>query len=289
VVVTPMVQTVAEPIRASWKVSQVLQRHPDLLEVFVATDPAFSKLRNPVLRRVQSRLVTVEQAARIAGIDPSALVRTLNEHAGLEPATDSSDADQIEAAPNDAAPPWVESAQIAIELDVRPHQRRGEEPFGPIMEVIRQVPVGQVLVLWNTFDPIPLYDVLGMRGFEHWSRQDADNEWEIRFYNTGRTLQAMPSPATQETTSTPLDWSAPNATVTIDVSDLVPPEPMVRVLEALEELPAGESLLVYHLRRPMHLYPRLDELGCRHETREIEPGRVEVLIQKPTIPAGGGQ
>ncbi len=286
--VSSMIQTTAEPIRASWKVSQVLQRYPDLLDVFVATDPAFSKLRNPVLRRVQSRLVTVEQAARIAGIDPTALVRTLNEHAGLELVTDSSDADQTETVPIQAAPPWVETAPVAVELDVRPHQRRGEEPFGPIMGAIRQVPVGQVLVLRNTFEPVPLYDVLGMRGFEHWSRQDADDEWEIRFYNTGQTREATPPPATQ-TASKPLDWSAPNATVTIDVSELVPPEPMVRILEALEELPAGESLLVYHLRRPMHLYPRLDELGCRHETREIEPGRVEVLIQKPASDAGGGQ
>lgn len=288
--VSSMIQTKAEPIRASWKVSQVLQRHPDLLDVFVATDPAFSKLRNPVLRRVQSRLVTVEQAARIAGIDPSALVQTLNEHAGLEPAIDSSDADQIEAEPTQAAPPWVETAQIAVELDVRPFQRRGEEPFGPIMEAIRQVPVGQILVLRNTFKPVPLYDVLGMRGFEHWSRQHADDEWEIRFYNTGRTRQTNSSPApAAEQAGKRLDWSAPSATVTIDVSELVPPEPMVRILEALEELPAGESLLVYHLRRPMHLYPRLDELGCRHETREIEPGRVEVLIQKPGPQAGGGQ
>jgi uncharacterized protein (DUF2249 family) len=149
--------------------------------------------------------------------------------------------------------------------------------------------VGQVLVLWNTFEPVPLYDVLGMRGFEHWSRQHADDEWEIRFYNSGRPRQATPSSAPMQVTEAPLDWGAPNATVTIDVSELVPPEPMVRILEALEELPAGESLLVYHLRRPMHLYPRLDELGCRHETREIEPGRVEVLIQKPATQAGGGQ
>jgi hypothetical protein len=69
--------------------------------------------------------------------------------------------------------------------------------------------------------------------------------------------------------------------VTIDVSELVPPEPMIKILEALEMLPAGGRLLVRHLRRPMHLYPRLDEMGCRHETRELAPGRVEVLIQKP--------
>src|SRR6185503_602552 len=100
---------------------------------------------------------------------------------------------------------------------VRPYQRRGEEPFGPIMEAIRQVPVGQVLVLRNTFEPVPLYDVLGMRGFEHWSRMHGDEDWEIRFYNTGRARPATQSPPPSAATSGPLDWSAPSATVTIDV------------------------------------------------------------------------
>jgi uncharacterized protein (DUF2249 family) len=285
-VVMTMASTAAEPIQASWKVSQVLQRYPDLLEVFIATDPAFSKLRNPVLRRVQSRLVTVEQAARIAGIEPPELVRTLNQHLGLE-----SDDDGAIDSPADAQdvsrPPWVGTAPVAVELDVREHQRRGEEPFGPIMEAVRQVPQGQVLVLRNTFEPVPLYDVLGMRGFEHWAERHAADDWEISFYNTGRSRQRQPEPVATHADDRPLDWDAAFATITIDVSELVPPEPMIRILEALEDLPAGGSLLVHHLRRPMHLYPRLDELGCRHETRELTPGHVEILIQKPAAGDGG--
>ncbi len=54
-----------ERIEASWKISDVLRVYPELLDVLIDTTPAFSRLRNPALRRVQSRLVTVEQAARI--------------------------------------------------------------------------------------------------------------------------------------------------------------------------------------------------------------------------------
>ena len=64
-------------------------------------------------------------------------------------------------------------------------------------------------------------------------------------------------------------------------SPLVPPEPMVKILQALETLPDDSRLLVHHVRRPMHLYDRLDEMGYAHETRELGPGRVEVMIQKP--------
>ena len=67
----------------------------------------------------------------------------------------------------------------------------------------------------------------------------------------------------------------------IDVSHLPPPLPMVRILETLRELEAGQSLLVHHTRRPIHLYPKLDALGCTHETHEPTPGKIDVLITKP--------
>ena len=73
-----------------------------------------------------------------------------------------------------------------------------------------------------------------------------------------------------------------NETVrTIDVSHLPPPLPMVRILETLRSLDPGETLLVNHTRRPLHLYPKLDALGCTHETREWPDGKIEVRITKP--------
>jgi hypothetical protein len=135
-----------------------------------------------------------------------------------------------------------------------------------------------VLRLIASFEPVPLYDALGRQSFTAWAEQHAPDRWEVQFLK-GETVHAPAAPVRQEPAS--LDWTAPTQNVTIDVSELVPPEPMIKILEALEMLPAGGRLLVRHLRRPMHLYPRLDEMGCRHETRELAPGRVEVLIQKP--------
>ena len=59
----------------------------------------------------------------------------------------------------------------------------------------------------------------------------------------------------------------------IDVSHLPPPLPMVRILETLRDLGPGETLLVNHTRRPIHLYPKLDALGCTHETTEVAAGQ----------------
>jgi hypothetical protein len=55
---------------------------------------------------------------------------------------------------------------------------------------------------------------------------------------------------------------------------------MIKILETLETLPVDARLLVHHVRRPIHLYDRLDEIGYAHETRDLGPGKIEVLIQK---------
>lgn len=278
-----------EPILASWKISEVIGRYPQLLDELIGLNPTFRMLRNPLVRRVQARLTTVAQAAKIAGMEPAVLVSELNQRIGYgtsDPAGVAAHADVqgAETIPVDV-PSWVCGAPVVTEIDARPLQRQGKEPFGSIMAAAREVATEQSFVLRNTFEPLPLYDVLGQRGFEHWATQLGDDDWEIRFFNSGQVSRApQRAVADQPPMAAPSDgllWESPTATITIDVSELVPPEPLIRILETLAELPEGASLLVHHVRRPMHLYPRLDELGYRHETREPAPGRVELLIEKP--------
>lgn len=285
-----------EPVRAAWTIHQVLDRYPHLLETLVPLSPAFTKLRNPVLRSVQSRLMTVAQAARIAQLEPTELVRRLNAAAGIpgagEPAPARDEAAEPGAPP--APPPEAfASAPVAVTVDARPLIQRGEEPFPTIMAAAVQTPVGQVLRLLAPFEPVPLYDVLGKRGFAHQRRRLESDTWEVLFLRMTPAPQLEPpvaSAAAQGTSpSSTHDTAAdatPAAVVTIDVSDLVPPEPMVRILRALEELAPGQMLLVHHVRRPVYLYPQLDALGYQHETREIGPGQVELRIRKPAPDRG---
>lgn len=265
--------TQQEPILASWKISEVLARYPDLLDVLVDLAPAFSKLRNPVLRRVQTRLVTVRQAAGIAGIDPGGLVRTLNQAVGITPP------DEEDMGAPDAPgkrPAWMNTASIVRELDVRDMLEKGQEPFRLITGTAREVGEGEAMRLIASFEPIPLYDALARQGFSHWSEPVGDGSWSVLFHRDHAVTDRASG------ASTDVDWDAPaNSEVTIDVSELVPPEPMIRILQALESLPDGARLLVHHVRRPMHLYDRLNEMGYAHVTRELAADRVQIMIQKP--------
>lgn len=88
-------------------------------------------------------------------------------------------------------------------------------------------------------------------------------------------------PDAQDTPADGEGEAAPSAARVIDVSHLPPPLPMVRILETLRDLGPGETLLVNHTRRPIHLYPKLDALGCTHETAELGPGKIQVRITNP--------
>ncbi len=50
----------------------------------------------------------------------------------------------------------------------------------------------------------------------------------------------------------------------LDVSDLEPPEPLVKVLAKIDALAEGEYLHVRHRREPCLLYPNLEQRGFDH-------------------------
>jgi uncharacterized protein (DUF2249 family) len=161
-------------------------------------------------------------------------------------------------------------AARCVRLDVRDDIRQGREPFARIMATVKALGPDQVLVLRAPFEPVPLYDVLGRRGFAHRTERHAPDDWSVWFYReVASSAEPAPSPAT----------SSGRRTV-LDVRGLEPPQPMVRVLEEIDRLGPGAELEVHHDRRPMFLYPQLEERGFTHQTDEPEPGLVRILIRK---------
>jgi uncharacterized protein (DUF2249 family) len=74
---------------------------------------------------------------------------------------------------------WRE--QATAWLDVRPDLERGAEPFVRIMEAATPLKAGETLVIVAPFEPVPLYEVLGGRGFRHETLCLAPEEWVVRF------------------------------------------------------------------------------------------------------------
>ena len=173
-----------------------------------------------------------------------------------------------------------------VYLDVREDLREGREPFARIMAAIDALRPDGVLVLRAPFEPVPLYRVLARRGFAHWTESGEAADWRVWFYRGDATADPPVTLPSHGTAAGAADApSAPEVTVRLDVRGLEPPLPMVRVLEAVEALAPGQRLEVFHHRRPLFLYPQLEERGCRHATDEPEPGLVRIAIWRAG-PAG---
>jgi uncharacterized protein (DUF2249 family) len=258
-------------IAADTTVARLLDEHPQLLEFLAGYHAHFEKLRDPLLRRVMAPRVTIAEAAGIAGVDPGDLLAALRRAAG-EPAVP---APATAPAPAEAAamPPVLAAIPESrrVHVDVRDDIRRGHEPFARIMAAVKDLDADAALVLRAPFEPVPLYDVLGKRGLAHWTERRAPDDFTVWFYRSAPT----PIPGATAGRATP-----PVRTLTLDVRGLEPPLPMVLVLERLETLAPDEEMEVVHERRPMFLYPQLDERGFAHRTDEPEPGVVRIVIRR---------
>jgi uncharacterized protein (DUF2249 family) len=173
------------------------------------------------------------------------------------------------------------SDQSYATLDVRPILRAGGEPFGAIMKTVAALQPGEGLRLLATFEPVPLFKVLGAKGFAHDAHPIDGGDWEVLFTPAGAAVApppAAPKPATAVAVG---DWPAPSAE--LDNRGLPPPEPMVRILQALEGMRPGEVLEALNDREPLFLYPELQQRGHAIKT-ERQPEGYRLLIRH-----GGGR
>lgn len=66
----------------------------------------------------------------------------------------------------------------------------------------------------------------------------------------------------------------------VDARNLPPPEPMERTLEALDELEAGQELLLLLYREPFPLYGILQRNGYGHRVESAPDGTFEIYISR---------
>lgn len=71
----------------------------------------------------------------------------------------------------------------------------------------------------------------------------------------------------------------------LDNRGLQPPEPMVRILSALDQLQPGQVLQAHNDRRPMFLLPHLDERGFEYAMADQDDGSVIIRIWRPAAAA----
>lgn len=187
-------------------------------------------------------------------------------------------------------PPFLATLPAAkcVDLDVRDDLRNGREPFSRIMAAREALPAGAVLRLRATFEPRPLYAVMAKHGFQHWTEELGEEDWQVWFYpaaQPGDGVEAPPQTADAAARPGSAPANAPaDDVIVLDVRGLEPPEPMVHTLAALERLPHGHTLVQINERVPRFLLPRLEEQGFQYEIVE-QPGDVVRVFIRHRQPA----
>ena len=167
-----------------------------------------------------------------------------------------------------------------VTLDVRSDLAGGQSPCGKIQAAAAQLQAGESLRLLTPFKPVPLFEVLGSQGFEHDSKPLGGRDWETLFTRSAapdaRVAQSAPSAGCG------CSCSGHDAAeiVEVDARHLEPPQPMVKILEALAALPGGAELRARTDRRPVHLYPMLEARGFVGESSEQSDGSYLTHIRR---------
>ena len=143
------------------------------------------------------------------------------------------------------------------------------------------LPVGQHFVLINDHDPIPLWYQFAAQfsdafNWEYLLR--GPEEFQVKITKV-RPVEPGPVKAIAVPPHVHACGSHGDVEV-VDARGFEPPEPLIRILNALESLPAGKRLRAITDRRPCHLFGEAEQRGFRHECTEQPNGSWITFLER---------
>lgn len=267
-------------INANTKIASLVKHHADALEAIVSISPNFTKLRNPLLRKVIAGRTSIAMASKLGGCSVEDFFNKL-QPLGFEIDRSAVTIDKTEG--NNPVPEFMKNihAGKTIELDVRPVIETGKDPLHIILQKVKALQTGHVLKIINSFEPTPLMLLLGKQGFAYYAEVINDQLVNTYFY---KKTDGLLVPKKSETAYT-AGWDEilnhfNDKLERVDVRNLEMPLPMHTIMEALDVLPADKALFVYHKRIPVFLLPELEERNFSYRIKEISDAEVQLLIYK---------
>lgn len=268
-------------INENTKISEIIKENKSSIDVIASINKNFKKLKNPILRTMLAPRVNIKDAARIGGVKAGILLKKL-ESIGF---TIEIEKDATEL----ANPLEINNKQLIamknktiITLDVRPILDRGVDPFNAIMEELKKLnETEETLKIINTFEPIPLLNILKKKGYEYETERPEDGEVHTYLTKTGNASEEKVNKEVQlEDTFESMSEKFAGKLVQVDVRDLEMPMPMVTILENLEQLAPDQALFVNHKKLPQYLLPELKDRNFVYVSQAIDNDNINLIIYK---------
>jgi TusA-related sulfurtransferase/uncharacterized protein (DUF2249 family) len=268
-------------INQNTKISKLINENPDVIDAIVSINKHFEKLRNPVLRKILASRVTIADAAKIGGTTIQTFYEKLSPLGFYCEGNDDVGSDNKISIPDFYKELTRKNTQV---LDVRNDIAAGKDPFNKIMDELAQMPETNVLDLINSFEPIPLINLLEKKGYISYviHKDTSLIHTYIKYTNTknnNSSSESALSMASSEEMETIIK-SYREKIINIDVRDLEMPLPMVTILGELETMLPNTLLYVLHNKVPVHLFPELHSRGYLYKVKKINEEKVLILIYK---------
>lgn len=161
------------------KVLELLNHYPKLETKLIELVPAFSKLKNPLLRKTIARVTTLQQAAAVGETSVEKLINILRADVGQDKFNELPEQQKA----HEGKPSWVDGKNIKETFDARPVLAKGGHPLEKVLADIRNLGPGSIYLFITPFFPAPLIERIDKSGYENWSEQKGN-----LYYNYVRAM-----------------------------------------------------------------------------------------------------
>lgn len=271
-------------VHAKTRIASIIREKPEAVDVIAGLARPLEKLKNPLLRKLFASRVTVADAAAMGGCSVEAFREAL-EKIGFQWVDQ-----EIQQEPlSSDLPGWLQHMheRQVLNMDVRETLQQGKDPLQDILKAYEKIQPGGILCIINTFEPVPLMQLLGKKGAEsHTIAKSQD-----LFYTYFLKPASASAEVLQKDDDTPaviycnqqkweelLQQYPEHTRRFLDVRALEMPQPMQTILATLPELAPGEVLLVQHKRVPVYLLEELHDANYSTYIYKISETEVWLLI-----------
>ncbi len=265
-------------INASTKIGTVIKDNPRAIETLIALSPHFSKLKNPILRKLLAPRVSIAEAARIGNCPVNRILDSLAQ-IGFE--VNRAEL-PLEKAREELA---VSDFDLVTSHDARADLEKGLDPLGSILKKLADVAPGKTMLVINSFEPVPLIRLLSEKGYVF---SVSNQQPDLVFTYITRTSQSRAlgplSPALSENLEL-FDSILQHSDlefIEMDVSAMAMPQPMIAILDKLEQLQSHQALYVHHKKIPVYLLPELKERNFKYVYKQ-NGSQVNILIYPASV------
>ncbi len=157
------------------KISELLEAYPYLEDKLIELAPAFSKLKNPLLRKTIIKVASIRQAATVGGLHVTYLINKLRNEAGQNQETFNEDS----TVENSSEFSFSRVKEI---YDATNDLEEGKHPLAKVMNGLKQLSAGECFLLITPFIPAPLIEKVREKGFHVRSDKTNSNSFENYFW-----------------------------------------------------------------------------------------------------------